>query len=93
MLHRNGLTIQDVRYWAIHSGGHNIVQGIKKKLNLTETQMEVTRQILSEYGNMSSPTVLFELHRILQGRPEKGAWAFMISFGAGFAVHAYLMRI
>jgi predicted naringenin-chalcone synthase len=93
VLQSNGLTIQDVKYWAIHSGGDKIIQGIKNKLNLTESQMEVTRHILAEYGNMSSPTVLFELHRILDGKPDRGAWVFMIAFGAGLAVHAYLLRI
>jgi predicted naringenin-chalcone synthase len=93
ILQNNGLTVPDVKYWAVHSGGDKIVQGIKNKLNLTESQMEVTSHILAEYGNMSSPTVLFELHRILNGRPDRGAWVFMIAFGAGLAVHAYLLRI
>ena len=93
VLQNNGLTVPDVKYWAIHSGGDKIVQGIKDKLNLTESQIEVTSHILAEYGNMSSPTVLFELHRILNGRPDRGAWVFMIAFGAGLAVHAYLLRI
>jgi predicted naringenin-chalcone synthase len=93
MLQSHGLNIQDVQYWAIHSGGDKIVEGIKNKLNLTESQIAVTRHILTEYGNMSSPTVLFELHRILDGKPDQGAWVFMIAFGAGLAVHAYLLRI
>ena len=93
MLEKHGLRIQDVKHWAIHSGGDKIIQGIKNKLNLTESQIAVTRHILAEYGNMSSPTVLFELHRILYGKPNQGAWVFMIAFGAGLAVHAYLLRI
>ena len=93
MLESQGLGTQDVQHWAIHSGGYKIVQGIKNKLKLTESQIAVTRHILAEYGNMSSPTVLFELHRILDGKPAKGAFVFMIAFGAGLAVHAYLLRI
>ena len=92
MLKSKGLTIPDVKYWAIHPGGDKILQGIKDELNLTEPQMEVTRHILAEYGNMSSPTILFELHRILDDKPDQGAWVFMIAFGAGLSVHAYLLR-
>jgi predicted naringenin-chalcone synthase len=92
MLKSKGLTIPDVKYWAIHPGGDKILQGIKDELNLTEPQMEVTRHILAEYGNMSSPTILFELHRILDDKPDQGAWIFMIAFGAGLSVHAYLLR-
>lgn len=93
MLENHGLSIQDVPHWAIHSGGDRIVQGIKNKLHLTESQIAVTRHILAEYGNMSSPTVLFELHRILNNKPNQGDLVFMIAFGAGLAVHAYLLRI
>jgi predicted naringenin-chalcone synthase len=93
MLHRHELTIQDVKHWAIHSGGDKIIEGIKKKLNLTESQIAATRHILAEYGNMSSPTVLFELNQILDRKPDPGTWALMIAFGAGLAVHAYLLRI
>jgi predicted naringenin-chalcone synthase len=92
-LQNHGLTVPDVKYWAIHSGGEKILQGIKTRLNLTESQMAVSRHILAEYGNMSSPTVLFELHRILEGKPDRGDWIFMIAFGAGLAAHAYLLRI
>lgn len=93
LLEREALTTQDIQHWAIHSGGYKIVQSIKQKLHLTEPQMAVTRQILAEYGNMSSPTVLFELHRILCEKPDRSEWIVMLSFGAGFAVHAYLLRM
>ena len=93
MLSHHGLGTGDIKHWAIHSGGDKIIQNIKDELILTESQIAVTRQILSEYGNMSSPTVIFELQRILEGNPDLGDWIFAIAFGAGLAVQAYLFRI
>jgi alkylresorcinol/alkylpyrone synthase len=50
--------------------------------------LTVSRQVLRECGNMSSPSVLFALERALRdGSPdEKGDW-WLTSFGAGFSAH------
>lgn len=54
-----------IRHWAIHPGGRSILDKVESKLGLSESQLEPSRRILSEYGNMSSATVLFVLKEIL----------------------------
>ncbi|WP_455389407.1 3-oxoacyl-[acyl-carrier-protein] synthase III C-terminal domain-containing protein, partial [Petrachloros mirabilis] len=45
------------------------------------------------YGNMSSPTVLFVLDKILrEGRPQRGDLGLLLSFGAGFTAFAALVE-
>lgn len=51
-------------YWAIHPGGIKIIEAVKESLNLSESNVEDSIHILQQYGNMSSPTILFILHRI-----------------------------
>jgi predicted naringenin-chalcone synthase len=54
----------EVHYWAIHPGGARIVQSVKESLNLSEENVEDSINILQQYGNMSSPTILFILEKI-----------------------------
>jgi alpha-pyrone synthase len=56
--------IDDTNYWAIHPGGIKIVEAVVKSLNLNENDAADSINILQEYGNMSSPTILFILSRI-----------------------------
>lgn len=51
-------------YWAIHPGGVRIVDAVKESLALTENDVQDSLAILENYGNMSSPTILFVLQRI-----------------------------
>lgn len=53
-------------YWAIHPGGVRIVEAVKDQLGLTENDTEDSMSILEEYGNMSSPTILFIIDRIFK---------------------------
>jgi predicted naringenin-chalcone synthase len=92
LLAGQGLSAANVRHWAIHPGGERIVDELKKNLSLSEEQLAVTRAVLLEYGNMSSPTVIFELKRIAACGVKPGEWCVMVAFGAGFSAHAYLLR-
>ncbi|MDB6080224.1 MAG: chalcone and stilbene synthase domain protein [Akkermansiaceae bacterium] len=67
-----------------HSGGRDVIDALEEKLPYP---LDDTRAVLRDYGNMSSPSVLFALDRALQDdRGEKRWW--LTAFGAGFAAHA-----
>ncbi len=86
------LNFEDVRFWALHPGGERIINAVKLGLSLTEEQVGPTRKVLSEYGNMSSPTVLFVLREILKETVAKGDYCMMVTFGAGLSAYALLLR-
>ncbi|MDO8580898.1 MAG: 3-oxoacyl-[acyl-carrier-protein] synthase III C-terminal domain-containing protein, partial [Candidatus Omnitrophota bacterium] len=70
--------------YAFHSGGRKILDAIQERLHLSDEEMLPSRQILRDYGNMSSPSVLFVLKEILnQGLRDKHP-VTCFSFGAGF---------
>jgi predicted naringenin-chalcone synthase len=92
VLEQRSLEVKDVKYWAIHPGGEKIINMIKGEIGLSETQLRATRAILSEYGNMSSPTVWFVLRELLDKGIEEGEWCLMAAFGAGLSAHAFLLR-
>ncbi len=75
----------DIRYWAIHPGGKKILQEISKALNLGAEDLHDSREILRQYGNMSSATILFLLHRMKELHPEPGH-VFGAAFGPGLTM-------
>lgn len=86
------LKIENIKHWALHTGGEKIINTIKSEIGLSEEQLRATRKVLSEYGNMSSPTVWFVMKEILKEGIEKGDWCIMVAFGAGLSAHAFLLR-
>jgi alpha-pyrone synthase len=52
-------------YWAIHPGGIKIVEAVKEELELSDIDVHDSVEVLHEYGNMSSPTILFIMKTIL----------------------------
>ncbi len=92
LLNSQHLSITDIAHWALHPGGAKIVDAVKEELQLSEEQLRPTRYILAEYGNMSSATVWFELEEILRRGISRGDWCLILAFGAGFSLHASLLR-
>jgi len=54
--------LSDVTYFAIHPGGKKILEVIEQELGLSKEQNNSAYRVLKEYGNMSSPTVLFVIN-------------------------------
>ena len=68
-----------------HAGGREVIEEIERHLDCS---LNETRAVLSECGNMSSPSVLFALAKALEKPGEDRHW-WLTSFGAGFAAHAF----
>ncbi|MGK0186524.1 MAG: putative naringenin-chalcone synthase [Verrucomicrobiales bacterium] len=69
-----------------HSGGRDVIDCLEAELGIS---LDVTRAVLADYGNMSSPSVLFALERELEtadSRADRRLW--LTSFGAGFSAHS-----
>ena len=84
-----GLTVSDIASWAIHPGGPRILDAVADALSLSPELMSPSRQALSHYGNMSSPTVLFILENLR--RDTEGSPCVMLVFGPGLAFEASLI--
>lgn len=92
LLDKTGLDIKDIKHWALHAGGENVINSVKAELGLSEQDVQKTRQILSEYGNMSSPSCIFSLERMLSEGIPGGDMGIIIAFGAGMSAYAYLFK-
>ncbi len=77
--------------WAIHPGGKKILDTIKKQLKLKDTDLQYSYKVLDEYGNMSSPTILFVLNEIMQAEHKPDETIFSIGFGPGLSIETAML--
>jgi predicted naringenin-chalcone synthase len=87
--------ITEIGYWAMHPGGRAILDKIERRLKLDELQMAASRQVLLEYGNMSSATIFFVLRHILESHNSNAESTTIaaMAFGPGLTVEAGMMTI
>jgi alkylresorcinol/alkylpyrone synthase len=92
MLRRYPLKRSDVTGWILHAGGREVLAALQERLGLSERDLCLSAGVLLDFGNVSSPFVLFVLERALaQNAP--GGWWWMSSFGAGFSCHGALLKV
>lgn len=84
----NKMSLNAVRSWAVHPGGPKILAAVEEGLELPPAALDDSRAVYAEYGNMSSPTVLFILDRLRRARAPRPCVA--LGFGPGLVVEAAL---
>jgi alkylresorcinol/alkylpyrone synthase len=93
LLARHGLSRNDIAWWVVHPGGTVVLAQVAKELDLAGEALRFSYNVFENYGNMSSPSVLFVLREILDsGRPQPGQKGMLLTFGAGFSAFAALME-
>lgn len=77
-----------INFWAVHPGGRKIIDGFCAALQLDKGRLEASYDILKNFGNMSSPTILFVLKQVLDGNKEsaKGKALLTAAFGPGLSI-------
>jgi alpha-pyrone synthase len=88
-LGRHGLSVEGIASWAIHPGGPKILSAVEEALALRPEATAVAREVFAQYGNMSSPTVLFILDRLRSRGSERPCVA--MGFGPGLMAEAALL--
>lgn len=93
MLRRHGLSQSHIRFWVVHPGGRKVIDNIQKHFGMSDSQLRFSRAVMRNYGNMSSPTVMFVLDEVVRtGDPQPGDWGVMIALGPGMAAETALLR-
>jgi predicted naringenin-chalcone synthase len=76
--------------WAIHPGGPRILDAVQSAIGLNDVDLEPSRSVLREYGNMSSPTVIFILERL---RKQELASRSVCLIGFGPGLHMEMLQL
>jgi len=88
-----GLSTRDVAHWSIHPGGPKIVRMLGDQLGLKEEQLRASWDVLANYGNCASATVLLVLENILRNdKPRRGEYGVMLTFGPGLTIEGAVVR-
>ena len=92
-LARHGLAPEGIDAFVLHPGGRKLLAAIEEELALPRDRTQPSWDVLGEYGNLSSASVLFVLHDWLtKRRPAPGALGLMTAFGPGFTAEQILLR-
>jgi alkylresorcinol/alkylpyrone synthase len=88
LLAPHGLHVEDIAGWAVHPGGRAILEVVAERLALPAGALQASYDVLDEYGNCSSSTVLMVLQRLQQTSGPTVAMAF----GPGLTLYASLLH-
>ncbi|MBM7865264.1 type III polyketide synthase [Heliobacterium gestii] len=82
-----------------HPGGAKVISAYEECLGLSPEQTRLSRQVLREYGNMSSATILFVLEKAMDeatrangDRDGHNHYALMTALGPGFCSELVLLQ-
>jgi len=90
ILSRMRLQVADIDRFICHPGGAKVINAIETALALDQGTLEHERQVVADYGNMSSPTVLFVLERArAEGLPPR---SLLTALGPGFTASCVSLR-
>ncbi|MCH8843112.1 MAG: hypothetical protein IID61_09055 [SAR324 cluster bacterium] len=89
----HGLALEDLSHFLLHPGGRKVLEGLERELGLIRSHTQLSWDVLRDYGNLSSATVLFLLHRFGQVRePKAGEHGLMMAVGPGFSCEMVLLQ-
>jgi len=92
-LERNHLRQEDIAAWVLHPGGQKLLAYVEQELGLTPEQTRPSWEVLRDYGNLSSASVLFVLEQwIRERRVDAGAFGLLAGFGPGFSAEMVLLE-
>ncbi len=93
-LRTHSLSLKDISAYLFHPGGTKVIKAYETALDLTNNELSLSWDILSEYGNISSVTVLFILERFMnQNRQGSDGYGLITALGPGFCSESMLIKV
>ena len=87
-----GLTRDNITYWCVHPGGKKILEAVHSSVGLQDGQLDKSYEVLQQYGNMSSPTILFVLEKIMDEMNYSNTdRIFGAAFGPGISMETFIL--
>jgi alkylresorcinol/alkylpyrone synthase len=90
-LDQSGMSLGEFTGFLLHPGGAKILNTAQEVLGLQDDDLAPSREVLRDFGNMSSPTALFALHRARKAGA-KGPHLLM-AFGPGFSAYFVALNL
>jgi alkylresorcinol/alkylpyrone synthase len=92
-LSKHQLQIENIDYFVAHPGGKKVLDAYKNALGIKENMTRISNEVLREYGNMSSATVLYVLKKFMLSQDvKKGGYGLAAALGPGFSSELLLLH-
>jgi alkylresorcinol/alkylpyrone synthase len=92
-LDRSGLTRESIAAYILHPGGQKLLSYVEEQLGLCRCDTQFSWDVLRDYGNLSSATILFILHEwVTKKTMSRGAYGIAAAFGPGFSAEMLLLQ-
>ncbi|MGZ3872390.1 MAG: type III polyketide synthase [Mucilaginibacter sp.] len=91
-LAKHNLQINDIKNFIFHPGGKKVLDAYQDTLGVEGDFLQTTREVMNNYGNMSSATVLYVLEKFMREGFEPG-YGLMLSMGPGFSSEMVLLKV
>jgi len=93
ILKRNNLNVKDISHWVVHAAGLRVLDNIKEALGLSEKNLELSKETLRKYGNVSSATVGIIAKLMMQKAIINSEdYVIMVTIGPGMTGSAVLLK-
>ncbi len=93
-LSRYSLTLQEISTFLFHPGGMKVIDAYRQALGFSGDELSLAEDILRDYGNMSSVSVLFVLERFMsQQRRAGNGYGLISALGPGFCSESMLISL
>lgn len=93
ILKAKGVAVTDINHWALHPGGRAILDSLQNGLELSDEQLKLSREVLRNFGNLSSVSILFVLKQLLDNSNlKKDEYCCAIAFGPGLTMEIVLFK-
>lgn len=95
LLEKASLNTDEIDFYAIHPGGKRILEAIEEELDISKYDNRYSYEVLREYGNMSSATVLFVLENIMRSlnATDQGKNILSFAFGPGLTLESMILNV
>ena len=88
-----GLQLEDIDHILMHPGGRRILDTAEAILDRGPSALRHSRELLAQYGNLSSASIFALLHKFLEsGDAGPGDRAILAAFGPGFNAELILLE-
>ncbi len=91
-LNTHRLSNGDIAHFVAHPGGKKVLEAYEHALHFEAKKTDISRKVLQENGNMSSPTVLYVLERFMAQTPTAGEYGLVAALGPGFCGELLLLE-
>lgn len=94
-LSRKKLILNNIDFYAIHPGGKKILEACERALNISSSENKFSYEVLKNYGNMSSATIIFVLKRLWETLTlsDHNKKIFGCAFGPGLTLESMMLTI